>query len=395
MSYPANIISIFISSPGDVPEDRNLIVRTISGWNQRNGESRRVFFQPLTWEQMVAPDRGGSGQEVIDAQIGAAYDIYLGLMWSRFGSATTKANSGTEDEFDQAIARHDTGEGLIISFLFKNSAIPQDILDGIQYDRVQKFKTKVAEKGCLYREYNDDASLIDALNLILDRFSNSSSGFSKSRSNYGFDLTELSEKNDQVSDKADLTIEKDELGFFDFNEILETEGENFSKVMGELGSRIEKSGEIASEATDELNSISRFGQVEPRAAKKIINRVAAYTESLVDWGEENQNLIDESMEKFAEAFSGLSIISKDFHSSQEDIEAGIRAGENLIDTVHETNTSFEGLASTALALPRISKEMIRANKRLAIFLDRMIAKNKTFAINIGISVNELRNIFPD
>lgn len=390
MRYQANIITIFISSPIDVPDDRSLIIRTISGWNQRNGQIRRVFFQPLTWEQMVAPDRGGSVQEVIDSQIGANYDIYLGLMWSRFGSSTSKADSGTEDEFDQAIARHDTGEGLTISFLFKNSAIPQDILDGIQYDKVQQFKKKVAAKGCLYREYFDDASLTDAVNLILDRFANESSDFPDAGSRHGSRASPTTPTSGQNDHVPIVQIEGDELGLLDLNEILENESSRFSNIMVVWGSRIEEMGKRTEEAANELNSISRFGQVDPKAAKKIINRVADCTDSLVDWGEENQNLIDDSMEKFAEAFSGLSVISKDFDASNEDIKTGIRAGETLIETVLEANASLEGLARSALSVPRVTKEVIRSNKRLAIFLDRMITKNKTFAANVGIGVDELR-----
>ena len=397
MSFNATVITIFISSPGDVPEDRKLIIRTINGWNQRNGGSRKVFFQALTWEQLVAPDRGRSGQDVIDDQIGNTYDIYLGLMWSRFGSATTKADSGTEDEFDQAIARHDSDGGLTISFLFKNSPIPQDMLDGLQFDKVQKFKKKVAEFGCLYREFNDDASLVDAVNLILDRFANASTpesgngGPQKVKDDRDGSTSINIGGNEKDNAACDIEENEFELGLLDYNEILSTEGSNFTALMEEWNSRLSIAGQAAKEATDELNSISRFGEIEPTAAKKIINRVANYTNEFVDWGDENIQLIDKSMEVFAEAFSGLAIVSVDFDTSDAEIESGIKAGEELIDTIDETNVSLEGLSKSALSVPRITKEMIQANKRLADLLSRMIEKNKTFAVNVGISVDELKS----
>lgn len=393
MSFQAQIITIFISSPGDVPDDRGLIIRTIDGWNQRNGQSRKVFFQPLTWEQMVPPDRSGSGQEVIDAQIGATYDIYLGLMWSRFGSATRNADSGTEDEFDQAIVRHNTGESLRISFLFKNSDIPQDILDGVQFDKVQKFKKKVADEGCLYREFNDNASLIGAVNIILDRFANGAtsevaSGTKKGRGDKG-----VSPASGDASDLLEVEKQDDELGLFDFNEVLESESERFAQLMSEWSSKIGEVGDRATEATDELNSISRFGQIDPTAAKKIINRVAKFTDSMASWGEDKQQLIDKSMENLAEALSGIWMVSKDFDPSPEDIASGIKAGEGLIATINDANHSLEDLAKTALSMPRVTKEMIGANKRLAAMLDRMISKNKTFVANVKTSVEELNAIY--
>ena len=379
MPRTATVLSIFVSSPIDVKDDRSKVLSAISAWNQRNGNTRGIFFNPLTWEQVVAPDRGDGGQNVIDEQIGADYDIYLGLMWSRFGTSTGNADSGTEDEFNQAIERHDQGEAVTISFLFNGAPIPQAQLNGEQYDKIQTFKRKVGELGCLYREYSDDVSLVEAINLILDRAANK-----KGAEVENGDASESTE----FKLSAQMPLDN-ELGLIDLNEILEREGTQFAELMADWGSRLGGVKEAASTATDELNSISRFGQIEPKAAKKIINSAAEATETFVDWGEESQNEIDRIIERFSNAYTQIINISEDFDLKESDIHAAILEGQGLLSAISSTNESLESLSETTLSMPRISKELIRSNKRLSALLSRIVQKNRTFATNIDISMKEL------
>ena len=48
------------------------------------------------------PVRGGEPEVLINDQIGK-YDIFLGVMWRRFGTPTGVAESGTEEEFRRAL----------------------------------------------------------------------------------------------------------------------------------------------------------------------------------------------------------------------------------------------------------------------------------------------------
>lgn len=110
-----------------------MIMSIVQAWNQRNGKSRALFFNCLRWEDSVAPDIGVSGQDVISDQMGFDYDIFLGVMWARFGTPTVNAQSGTEEEFDLAFQRHKSGEQIRVSFLFCTADIPHAKLDGQQF----------------------------------------------------------------------------------------------------------------------------------------------------------------------------------------------------------------------------------------------------------------------
>ena len=51
------------------------------------------------WEKDVFPAFGEDSQDVINKQIGTDYNIFVGIMWKKFGTPTSRAESGTEEEF--------------------------------------------------------------------------------------------------------------------------------------------------------------------------------------------------------------------------------------------------------------------------------------------------------
>ncbi|MYD31374.1 MAG: DUF4062 domain-containing protein, partial [Nitrospira sp. SB0661_bin_20] len=60
----------------------------------------------VRWETRTTPGFGKDPQDVINKQISDAYDIFIGIMWTRFGTPTPRAGSGTEEEFLRAYDRY-------------------------------------------------------------------------------------------------------------------------------------------------------------------------------------------------------------------------------------------------------------------------------------------------
>lgn len=368
--------------------DRSSAITAINKWNQRNGRARRIFFSPLTWEDLVAPDIGGRAQDVINQQIGLDYDIFLGIMWSRFGAPTGEADSGTEEEFNQAVKRYHKDEPITISFLFKNSSIPQSILDGIQFSKVQSFKKIVSDAGCLYREFSDDTSFYDALNLILDRSANQ----------YEVDLTRGS--GPPVSPDASLKIksaeplvefdQESDLGLFDYLEEMSKSANEFALLMGGWTDKLVSVGSVTENATSELNNLSRFGNPDNTAAKKIIDRIGNHIGEVADWGEENEVSINESMENISSALSGVISLSSGFSGARVDKVDVINSADSLLLIIDETNQALNSLLSVMSSMPRLSKLMNKAIRRLKLIIENMIIKNETFKNNIKISIDEVR-----
>lgn len=145
MARSALIIDVFISSPGDVSDDRKVIIDAAQSWNQRNSKKSGIFFNPLTWESKVSPSIGAYSQDVINSQIGDDYDLLIGLMWHRYGTPTGSAESGTQEEFDRALSRYEKDGKTNIAFIFKTTDPPFSDIDPDQLAKVRKFKDDIGK----------------------------------------------------------------------------------------------------------------------------------------------------------------------------------------------------------------------------------------------------------
>jgi len=71
--------------------------------NGTDGDARGVRLEVFKWETGVVPQIGPKPQDVVDAQMPARYDVYLGIMKHRFGTPTEGYGSGPAEEFQDAL----------------------------------------------------------------------------------------------------------------------------------------------------------------------------------------------------------------------------------------------------------------------------------------------------
>ena len=102
-------IRIFISSPGDVNVERELLFQAISRLNLNPHYSDRIAFTPYLYEGMAPALVGPDPQDVVDTFTGhpESMDIVVCLFWHRMGTPYTSSdgrqyNSGTEYELRSA-----------------------------------------------------------------------------------------------------------------------------------------------------------------------------------------------------------------------------------------------------------------------------------------------------
>jgi len=148
----ARIIRVFVSSPSDVAEERNVLDEVVARINRTDGQVRKVRLELWKWEKDTVPHIGPKPQTVIDEQTPPHYDIYLGIIKHRFGNATGHYGSGTEKEFQDALKRWGKVGIPWMLFYFGKEAVDPDELDLDQYAMVRKFRKKLETTG-LYATY--------------------------------------------------------------------------------------------------------------------------------------------------------------------------------------------------------------------------------------------------
>lgn len=148
------IYKCFIGSPGDTNEERKYCKEVFNNINKTIGEKFNFRLESLMWEEDSRPAFGEDGQEVIKRQLLLKeYHIFIGIMWSRFGTPTKRAESGTIEEFEDAYQKYKEKRDLEICIYFNKQDIPQSNMDTDQIAKVFQFKKRVSDLGGLYNEY--------------------------------------------------------------------------------------------------------------------------------------------------------------------------------------------------------------------------------------------------
>lgn len=101
MARTRTVVQVFLASPSDVTEERLIVQNLVGELNRTVARELGVLLELIRWEDMV-PGPGRPEQVILD-QAGIEHtDLFIGILWNRFGTPTGKAPSGTEEEFEVA-----------------------------------------------------------------------------------------------------------------------------------------------------------------------------------------------------------------------------------------------------------------------------------------------------
>jgi hypothetical protein len=151
VTYQATAVKVMIASPSDVPQERDLIRAVIHEWNDVNAEHRKFILMPIGWETHASPDTGDRPQAIINRQLKTC-DLLVAAFFTRLGSPTGVADSGTVEEIEEHIK---TGKTAMIYF----SKLPVVLgsVDLQQYEKLLAFKEQMRTRG-LTEEYDSLAT---------------------------------------------------------------------------------------------------------------------------------------------------------------------------------------------------------------------------------------------
>jgi hypothetical protein len=156
-------LSVLISCPADMTAERQVVKAAVEEVNSLLAETQGVLLNTISWESDLLPGVGPDPQSVINSQILGRYDIYLGLLGTRFGTQTPRAGSGTEEEFNQAFDTYIASpEKLRVLFYFGKTSDDVHRLDLDQLRKVLDFRKKLSTTTLFY-EFSDRDGLLKLL----------------------------------------------------------------------------------------------------------------------------------------------------------------------------------------------------------------------------------------
>jgi len=110
----------------------------------------RVVIELVRWETHASPAIGRP-QAIINEQVGP-YDIFVGIMWKRFGTPTGVAEGGTEEELRLALRRWQANRQPHIMFYFSSapSSPPTTEAEVAQLAKVVAFRTELSKRALVW-----------------------------------------------------------------------------------------------------------------------------------------------------------------------------------------------------------------------------------------------------
>lgn len=358
-----------MASPSDVEAERAAITDAVNEINILSSDSLGAVYEIRKWETHTRPAFGVDAQDVINHQIADSYEVFVGIMWARFGSPTNRAESGTVEEFDRAIARWKSDPSSVeVMFYFKDAPLNPSKIDTSQLGKVNAFKERISnDLGGLYHGFDSTEEFKTKIRVHLSTLLNAlalrTGGGSVSQS--GFDTTSQALRNFSALQEEEEEEDVDEIS---------DRGVAAMGRVGEIATAIaaatENLGEQVGKKTEELNRLIAAGlQATPAEAKKHTDDVGGYIESFVA---ELLRLIPEfrrQHEMALEYFTKLIILSNAL--PQKPVEEMRFALGNLAQLRLTMMTSAENVAqlqATVSGMPRATSAFNRAKKRATAIL---------------------------
>lgn len=140
---------IVVSSPSDIIEELDVVYEVIDYWNITNSDDYGAMLEPVSWKTHATSEIGDRPQAIINKQLELKdCDILVAIFWTRLGTPTGKAESGTIEEIEEFKKAHKP-----VSIYFSSFPVSPKNIDIEQYSRLSEIIEKYKNDG-LVIDYN-------------------------------------------------------------------------------------------------------------------------------------------------------------------------------------------------------------------------------------------------
>ncbi len=190
---------------------------------------------PIGWETHSHPSMEDRAQGVLNGQILNDADLLVAIFWTRIGTPTGEAVSGSVEEIEKHVK---AGKPAMI--YFSSAPVRLDSVDEAQYKSLREFKEQLRTRG-LYETYDTASNFQDKFRRQLATKINNEQFFRvQARDQEGLTdevLTEAAETIPAMSDEATTLLVEASLdrsgqilhGKFIGGEVIQTNGKQFVK----------------------------------------------------------------------------------------------------------------------------------------------------------------------
>ena len=365
------VLKVFVASPQDVAEERGAFEEVVRELNSTWADTLGIRLDVVRWETHTAPGFGKDPQDVINNQISDAYDIFVGIMWTRFGTPTPRAGSGTEEEFLQAYDRYKEDQSSIeIMFYFKTTPVSPVDLDPNQLRAISEFRSKLKDVGGFYSKFG---SIEEFRNSITRHLSMKVQTWKKKLDDNPSGKPVTVHK--EIADvKEDNPIEdEEEEGLID---LIESANDSMSKVLEVLERMADATNNLSrnfDQRTEEMKQFSATGNSQNlKLVKRIIANVARDCDGYVVRMKAEIPLYSQFFNGTMAAFSRAATITSSFDiDNSDDLQRTLDSIVTLRSSITESQGNMKKFQIAIEEMPRMTTALNRARRNAIAMLDEL------------------------
>ena len=340
------ILRVFVATPSDVEEEVDTVRGVVDELNRMDHAFR---LEVVSWRSHAIPGPGSDPQSVINVTMPDAYDVFVGIMWARFGTPTSRAGSGTEEEFEKAFALVGTPSAPAILFYFKDEPIRPSSMDPEQLASVHRFKARLAEKN-LYWDFKSRDELAQSLRVHLGR---------TARRLMAREVPLV------TAGPVDEPDADEDFGFLD---LVEEVAECFLRgnvAVQRMTADTKDLGSKMTARTAEMEALpSRHGNPNVRAARRIADNTAADMNAFAERLEAEIPIMGEAYGNGFDAATKAIDLFMDFAPEDTTDLLVLRTNvANLLEVLVKVIDQQGTLRTAVVRLPRLTKSMAKARRR--------------------------------
>lgn len=153
MGATRNVLTVFVASPGDVTGERESLAAAATRVNRITGRDWGWEIDLRGWEDTLPGY--ARPQELINPDVDEC-DVFIGVLWKRWGQATGTHTSGFEEELERATRRREATGAPEIMLYLRDIDAEERRDPGPQLQRVLSFRSEVDRaRNLMYKAYSD------------------------------------------------------------------------------------------------------------------------------------------------------------------------------------------------------------------------------------------------
>lgn len=142
MNANLDLLKLSFCGPGDVAKELKIAQEVVAEWNLLHAERCGFWVKHQHWSTDSHPDMSDRPQGVINRQMIDEAQIIVAIFWSRFGTPTGVAASGTEEEIRRAMRQERK-----VMIYFSNLEPLPPTAQKPELDRLWEFRSEMRTQG--------------------------------------------------------------------------------------------------------------------------------------------------------------------------------------------------------------------------------------------------------